>query len=238
MKDFEQEIKGIITAYNKLIQGIEAKALDKESSRAYGGVIRAGKGKLTEGIAQQLVRLAWLKLGGKESRLGVPEKKKKFKIPIKSEYVEKIKDKEIKEHIKQKVGDYYFALGSDVQVFVDGELVMVIECKAYTENAMMKRILVDFTLIKNLHPNIISVLMQLESQLGGDFSELKKVSVGSPSTHTLLSYFDIDLNIITLLKGERKVDEPIHKKKFYKPLTKENLVKAIDKIAELLKEFV
>jgi len=70
-----------------------------------------------------------------------------------------------------------------------------------------------------IYPNVKFVLFQLESQLGGDYSEIyKKVKVGSPSVHTLLSYFDIDLNIITLLRGERKVDEPIHKEKFFKPL--------------------
>jgi hypothetical protein len=238
MDTFENEIQGIIAAYDKIIRGIEKEALDSKSSRAYGGIIRAGKGQLVESIAKQLVRLAWQKLNGDEHRLKVPEKKTVFKIPIKPEYVERIKNEEIRNYIKQNIGDYYYPLGSDVQVYVDGKLVMVIECKAYTENAMLKRILVDFSLLKNLYPNVIPVLLQLESQLGGDYSELKKIPFGSPSTHTLLSYFDVNLHIITLLKGERKVDEPIHKKEFYKPLTKESLENAIDTISELLGEFI
>jgi len=51
--------------------------------------------------------------------------------------------------------------------------------------------------------------VQLESQLGGDYSTDKDIIFGSRSTHTLLSHFDIDLNIITLLEGERKVKRPI-----------------------------
>jgi len=63
-----------------------------------------------------------------------------------------------------------------------------------------------------IYPNVKFVLFQLESQLVGDYSEIyKKVKVGSPSVH-------IDLNIITLLRDERKVDEPIRKEKFFKPL--------------------
>jgi hypothetical protein len=97
---------------------------------------------------------------------------------------------------------------------VDDQFKLAVECKAYTENAMLKRILVDFTLLKQVYPNLKFILLQLESQLGGDYSSGKIIKYGSPSTHTLLSYFDIDLNIITLLEGERKVDQPIHSHNF------------------------
>jgi hypothetical protein len=115
---------------------------------------------------------------------------------------------------------------------------MGIECKAFTENAMLKRILVDFTLLKTIYPNLSCCLFQLESQLTGDYSEIKKTIIyGSHSTHTLLSYFDVDLNIFTLLEGERKVDEPIHKKDYFKPLEKKYLIKTIEKISEILNEY-
>jgi len=130
----------------------------------------------------------------------------------------------------------YYRIKPDVQVYVDDNFKISIECKAYTENAMLKRILVDCTLIKHVFPDVKFVLLQLESQLGGDYSEVfKGVHFGSPSTHTLLSYFDIDLNIITLLEGERKVDKPIHKSEFFKPLKMEPLIKAINVLKELLK---
>jgi len=78
-------------------------------------------------------------------------------------------------------------------------------------------------------------LFQLESQLGGDYSANNDVILGSYSTHTLLSYFDIDLDIITLLEGERKVNRPIHKPQYYKPLKLDRLLQALDIIKELLK---
>ena len=115
----------------------------------------------------------------------------------------------------------------------------MIECKAYTENAMLKRILVDFTLLKTVYPKMQCALLQLESQLTGDYSKInKKVILGSHSTHTLMSYFDVNLNIMTLLEGERKVDEPIHKAEFFKPLEKKIFVKTVEKIEDLLKPFV
>ncbi|HOM05359.1 MAG TPA: restriction endonuclease, partial [Candidatus Kapabacteria bacterium] len=136
------------------------------------------------------------------------------------------------------INDYYYGLKTDVHVSIDNKLVMGIECKAYTENAMLKRILVDFTLFKNVIPNIKCVLLQLESQLTGDYSQPRnKITYGSHSTHTLLSYFDIDLNIITLLEGERKVDKPIHNSQYYKELKKEILENGIEVIKNLLSEF-
>jgi len=233
MVGYEQTIQDIIDAYESLVCGIDKTALENKS-RAYGGIIRAGKGKLVESIAREVVRLAWQRLGKDADRIAIPKTKKKVKIPLNKGYLEKIKHEETREFIKQNLAKYYYPLGSDVQVFVDANLIMVIECKAYTENAMFKRILVDFTLLQHVYPKLIPVLLQLESQLGGDYSTLVKSPLGSPSTHALLSYFDVDLTIITLLKGERKVDKPIHKKEFYKPLTRESVESAIEIIATLL----
>jgi hypothetical protein len=97
--------------------------------------------------------------------------------------------------------------------------------------------LVDFTLLKLKYHDLDCALLQLESQLGGDYASLNDIIYGSPSTHTLLSYFDINLHIITLLRGERKVDKPIHKTEFYKPLTKKAIDKAIINFKELLKKY-
>jgi hypothetical protein len=99
---------------------------------------------------------------------------------------------------------------------------------------MLKRILVDFTLFKQVYLELAFVLFQLESQLGGDYSSINYVKYGSPSTHTLLSYFDIDLNIITLLEGERKVDKPTHKPEYYKALREGSLLTALEVFKKLL----
>ncbi|MBA7538239.1 hypothetical protein ES705_30513 [subsurface metagenome] len=233
-KEIDQKVDYIVETYTYLVQGINEKALG-EKERAYGGIIRAGKGKLVENIARNLIALAWEIMGGSLSRLSFGHKT--FRFPIKEEYIEKIRLPEVRQHIRDNISAYYYRFKPDVQVYIDNKFVISIECKSYTENAMFKRILVDFTLLELTHPNLDCVLLQLESQLGGDYSELNHITFGSPSTHTLLSYFDISLAIITLLEGERKVDRPIHKPEFYKPLTKDDLYRAIDIFKVLLEKY-
>lgn len=232
--EIEKQIQDIIAAYEVLVKGIDSQA-KSSTGRAYGGIIRAGKGKLVESIAQTITAVAWDLLEGPPDKLSFSHKT--FRFSIKKGYVDKLKDPAVKKHITDNIDSYYYESKPDVQVCVDNKFVMGIECKAYTENAMFKRILVDFTLLKLKYPNLECVLVQLESQLGGDYSALEDVTLGSSSTNTLLSYFDIDLNIITLLKGERKVDKPIHKAQYYKPLTEDSLLKAANRIKDLLKKY-
>lgn len=225
----------LIEVVNNKIQGIEIIA-QVDNERAYGGIIRAAKGKLLEELCKELVKIAWDELGGIEKSLSFPSQK--IPIPLKVEYLSKIKSSEVKNWIKDNYNNFIFKAQVDVHVFIKNEFALGIECKAYTENAMLKRILVDFTLLKTVYPTMQCALLQLESQLTGDYSQIKKeITYGSYSTHTLMSYFDIDLNIITLLEGERKVDEPIHKPQFFKMLEKEALMRTIEKIKELLKPF-
>ncbi len=42
---------------------------------------------------------------------------------------------------------------------------------------------------------------------------------------------------MTLVKGERKVDEPIHQPEFFKPIAKESLIKSVEKFIEILKPY-
>lgn len=105
---------------------------------------------------------------------------------------------------------------------------------------MLKRILVDFRLLKTSYPDVVCCLLQLESMLGGQYSNpLASPQLGSPSSHTLMSMFpDIDLNIVTLLRGERKVNRPIHKPEFFKPLEIDCLDHAIGALGKMLSPFV
>lgn len=232
-------IAEIQKAYNILVGGIDEKAHadNDEGNRAYGGAVRSAKGILVESIAKNLVEIAWDELGGNPDRLSFL--KESIRIPIKPEYLKRIRPVEVAEYIRAHIEQYFYGHKTDVHVSIDGQFVMGIECKAYTENAMLKRILVDFTLLKQVVPNLKCVLLQLESQLTGDYSQpLKPVIYGSPSSHTLFSYFDVDLNIITLLEGERKVDEPIHKQDYFKEMTEPALRKTVNTLKELLEEFV
>jgi hypothetical protein len=235
MDEKNDEIDEIIEAYDKLVRNIDSKATESEDGRAYGGIVRAGKGKLVESIAKTLIEITWKRLGQNPNRIQMIGRQ--IRIPIKKEYINRLDDEEVKEHINKNIENYYYPYKPDVLVSIDGKPIVEIECKAYTENAMLKRILVDATLLKTVFNDIKFILFELESQLGGDYSELKDVNIGSPSTHTLLSYFEIDLNIITLLEGERKVYKPIHKGEFFKPLNRESLEKAISVISEILEEF-
>jgi len=232
-KRTDEKLISIIKAYEALVKGIDTRA-QNATDRAYGGIVRAGKGKLVESIGKELIKIAWEDLGEDEKRISFINKT--IKIPLKKDYINRIKDPEVKEYIEKNIEKMFYRIKPNIRVHIDGKFKISIECKAYTENAMLKRILVDCTLLKHIYPKLSFVLLQLESQLGGDYSLSITGKYGSPPTHTLLSYFDIDLNIITLLRGERRVDQPIHKADYYKPLELERLKKAVEIFKKLLKE--
>lgn len=233
-----KRLDDLIETYDRTTKVMEhgaAKAV-KEDGRAYGGFVRAAKGKLQEYITEELVQIAWeIELAKDSKRLAINSDK--IRIPIKLEYVQTIRNRAIKDYILANIQRYYYGLSVDKHVFIDGKMILGIECKAYTENAMIKRILVDFHLLKTKVPNLLCYLFQLESQLGGDYSSEIKNPKGSAPTHTLMSYFsDVNLRVITLLPGERKVDQPINKSKYFKSLTIDRLEVAVESIIEGFRE--
>ena len=131
---------------------------------------------MVENIAKILVKLACNDLGKKGNLKIIGTK---ILIPIQKDYITKIEDKEVKEHIEKNLENYFYPYKPDVLVSIDDKPVLEIECKSYTENAMLKRILVDCTLLKEKYPDMKFILLQLESQLGGDYSELKNNPLGS-----------------------------------------------------------
>ena len=126
----EKDLEEIINAYNALVSGIDEKAHEDNSGRAYGGIVRAGKGKIVESIAKELVRLAWKELKQKPERLEIIGTQ--IKIPIERSYLNRIKDDEIKEHIKRNLKNYVYPYKSDVLVAIDGKYIFEIECKTFT----------------------------------------------------------------------------------------------------------
>jgi Fe-S cluster biosynthesis and repair protein YggX len=227
-------IDEIIHDYETVVKVVEKNA-SKQTDRAYGGVVRTVKGKLQEHITEEIVKLAWKNLGGETSRLLINSKK--IHIPIQRSYIEHLANEEVRKHICKNIKNYFYGLSVDKHIFIDGKFTMGIECKAYTENAMIKRILIDFHLLKTLYPDISCFLFQLESQLGGDYSGLPETVFGSTSTHSIMSYFeDVDLNIFTFLKGERDIENPIHKT--FKPLEHKMVEKAVKLIESYLKKFI
>ena len=216
-----------IADYDSTIWGI--------SPNASGGTVRGVKGAMTERIVRILLQSAWISAGKSEERLQF-NLHSKYDIPIRREYVEKIADTELRRKILANLGEYKVEHGTDIHVYIDEVFALSVECKAFTENAMLKRILFDAFLLGTRFPNLRFALVQMENNMGGDYgtSELGAVS-GSPQSHTLMSYMDsVNLHVITLLEGDRKAKCPIHKSEFYKPLKRDRLETAASVLAELL----
>ena len=236
MTKLDEKLTEIIFEYNKVIKEMDI-AAKTSKQRAYGGVIRSKKGSLVENMTANLVKIAWTDILNQQlSRMEI--NKKKMPIKISDDYIARILDPEVKSYVENNRRLFKYKFGTDVQVFIDGKLVLPIECKAYTENAMIKRILFDAELMKEAVGTQTYYLVQLESQLGGDYSKLNEVTYGSPATHALLSHVDVELKIITLLKGERDINRPIHKIEFFKELKLKELKKAVYIFAEALRKYV
>jgi hypothetical protein len=181
-----KELNALITYYADTMSNIMVAAQDI-STRAKGGILRAGKGELVEELARRLVTIAWkTNLNQEIYRLSID--KKKLPIHVREGYVGKIKQDLVRTYWQEKEKSIVYKFGTDLHVYVDRKFVLPIECKAYTENAMMKRILVDATLLKEVLGIDHYYLFQLESQLGGDYSSLNDIIYGSPSTHALTSH--------------------------------------------------
>lgn len=229
----QKKLQEIIQHYDEVLTSVDENAQHTEG-RAYGGVLRSSKGKLQEDITEELARIAWQFVGGDPNSLDINSQK--ISIPIQHDYISRIANQEVKQHILENIKDYVYGLSVDKHVFIDGEFVIGIECKAYAENAMIKRILIDFDLLKTQYPNLSCYLFQLESQLGGDYQQLTTPTYGSRPTHTIQSYFSCDLQIITLLEGARKVTRPIHK--YFKPLKIEVLRNVVNILAKDMEQFL
>ena len=230
----------LIRLYENAVGPMDHQAMEMfdAGKRAKGGYLRAKKGKLVEDLARHAVEIAWLEAGGHRSRLSFGDKKT-FRIDIRPGYVKSLPS-EIQAYVERRITEHYYNARVDVKAFVDGEFVLAIECKSFTENAMLKRILVDFRMLLTLYPDLPCCLFQLESQLGGSYSDpLANPQFGSPSSHTLMSHFpDVALNIITLLEGERHPKRPIHDPDYYKALRRPCLDHAIGNLTVLLRPFV
>lgn len=231
-------LRDLVTHFDHSVRGMapDGRRIARDGSRAFGGYLRSKKGRLHEGVTEELVRIALEELLGlAPERLEINSKK--IPIQIDPEWVASLEDLEVRNAIESEIDSYAYGLSVDKHVWVDGRFIAGLESKAYTENAMIKRILVDFRLLRGKHPNLLCYLVQLESQLGGDFADVTPSPIGSKSTNTLMSHFpDVPLRIITLLKGERKVDEPIHEPQYFKELDLENLERVTERFAQDFRE--
>ncbi|MDA8010365.1 MAG: restriction endonuclease [Alphaproteobacteria bacterium] len=223
--NFDTTVADVISTYRAVVENVEIDAAS-DAERAYGGVVRAKKGGMVEKMAAQMVSIAWNNLG--KSRDDLKLSQEKVAIHLQEDYLNNLPP-DVAADIRSNLQEYVYNCKVDLHLLVKDKFVLGIECKAFAENAMYKRILADFHLLKMQHPNLHCVLLQLESQLGGDYSDISKATItGSKSSRTLESYFpEAAPHVITLLKGERNVKKPIHKPEHYKELKPESVERAI-----------
>ena len=191
-----------------------------DNNRKIGGILRSNTGIFVEYAAHSIALMAWKDLGGDMDKIRVS--KEKILVPVKEEYIES-QSEEIKSFLDSRQNKGY-QCSVDKHVYIENELVLAIECKAYAENAMLKRIITDMGFIKSTYPAAKCYLFMLESQLGGDYSELKENPLGSYSSHAIISNTGVkDFKILPHVKGDRLVKAPIFERKFYKPISKRML---------------
>lgn len=201
-----------------------------------GGQIRSAKGKLGTNLLDAIVRQAWHEIGALD-RLEI--RTQRVEIPINADYVRTLMPQATKAHVEENLEGYIYRVELDRAVLIDERLVLGIECKSYTENAMLKRVLKDFELTLQRHPEMLFCVFQLENALGGDYGEPCKMDyLGSESTHTLLSHSPVRLEIITLLNGNRTTQREIHCPAHFKALPLENVEACVKKFQRLLSPFV
>ena len=105
--------KGIIALYNKVVGGVEEEAAS-DIERAYGGFVRAEKGKLVEAIAKSVVQIAWTEAKGAADRLSFDEQRR-YEIPIRQNYLKRLPSS-VRAHIGKRRNAYTYNAQVDVHV--------------------------------------------------------------------------------------------------------------------------
>ena len=202
------------------------------------GKTRGAKGRLVEKLLEAIVSLAWHEIGGEVNRINI--EKLRVTVPINANYVKNLIPESTRNYVVQNVDKYIFRLELDRVVEIDNRLVLAIECKAYTENTMLRRTLRDFELASIANPKLLFCLFQLENALGGDYGDPNKSEyLGSESTHTLMSHSPtVSLEIITLLDSNHHPTGLLHKPEHFKELPVENVTTCVSKFRTLLEFFV
>lgn len=215
-KLIDADLEKLIAHYNT-----ELNSLFNEDK---GGRIRGKKGTLVEYLAKQLVELAWTKILQQSiERINCNRKKQPITISDAEKYVsrEEIVQSE-RERITNNLEDIIYEFGTDIHVMIDGNLAIAIECKAFTETAMLKRIIFDSMLMDEALPEAKHCLFQLEKAFSDD------------QYHVLMSHHSHNIDVITLLDGKRDSKKPIHRREHFKNLKKEKLIEALEYFEDVL----
>ena len=210
----EKKIKNLQNELNQIILSAENKVdlIKKRTSRASGGIKRMAKGDLVEEIYSRIIKFC---LDEKKSKLKLINKmgnlpKNVNKVPIlkvSQNYINlknlKFTDKELATGYEDKFDGF---------IIDNQDIKFVLEYKAYSENTMLKRCLVDASIAQMFDKNINYCLCLLQSHL------CQNQRLIGYNAHSLMDFFyqkfKVNVDILILVKEPRVVNEDIIKKKY------------------------
>ena len=210
----EKKIKNLQNELNQIILSAENKVdlIKKRTSRASGGIKRMAKGDLVEEIYSRIIKFC---LDEKKSKLKLINKmgnlpKNVNKVPIlkvSQNYINlknlKFTDKELATGYEDKFDGF---------IIDNQDIKFVLEYKAYSENTMLKRCLVDASIAQIFDKNINYCLCLLQSHL---YQNERLIGYNA---HSLMDFFyqkfKVNVDILILVKEPRVVNEDIIKKKY------------------------
>ena len=210
----EKKIKNLQNELNQIILNAENKVdlIKKTSSRASGGIKRMAKGDLVEEIFSRIIKFC---LNEKKSKLelinkmgNLPKNVKKIpKLKVSQNYINlknlKFTNKELATGYEDKFDGF---------IIDNQDIKFVLEYKAYSENTMLKRCLVDASIAQIFDKNINYCLCLLQSHLN------QNERLIGYNAHSLMDFFyqkfKVNVDILILVKEPRVVNEDIIKKKY------------------------
>lgn len=147
-----------------------------------GGEQRSARGALVE----NLVKKAWESNG--------------------QNYVAKCQDKHT-----IPVGGEELQVGCDVDLYKDGTLVGIVECKAYLDKCYLERAITDFRYLEKL-TKVPKFIVSLQDAI-------------APKTLKILKavHEDVLAEVFFLVPSKRNSAKPLYKKEFFEPLCKERV---------------
>ena len=210
----ENKIKNLQIELNQIILNAEKKVdvIKKTTSRASGGIKRMAKGDLVEEIYSRIIKFC---LDEKKSKLKLINKmgnlpKNVNKVPIlkvSQNYINlknlKFTDKELATGYEDKFDGF---------IIDNQDIKFVLEYKAYSENTMLKRCLVDASIAQIFNKNINYCLCLLQSHL---YQNQRLIGYNA---HSLMDFFyqkfKVNIDVLILVKEPRVVNEDIIKMKY------------------------
>ena len=188
-----------------------------------GGQQRGKKGEFVPQLCELFIRGSWDLLGGDFRRISVV--RKHILVPVST------------------VGNAgSVKIEIDSLVGVDGKPVTGFECKAYTENAMMKRVLFDYSALVSHAPEFSTVfLFQLQNAMGDGL----QYKIGEALNSRLYNMARIqmkmrlpEIRVVTLLPESRSSLRALHDADVTADLSDDRISEIIDVFKDTLRKFI